>query len=261
MAFSVKKTPSYSGTGGLIMKGEGGKMAIIPSPEGPPPPPPPPISTQNLILYLDASNPASNTGSGTTWFDISGQGNHFTATGSPTRISTHGGGWNVPNGIDGFSSGLNLQGAFPNGLSVGTWVVGTNFATFSAAGIVDRGNWQNTSGWGMFVHSDRDLQGPRSAKAKGSSIVQNNTIYYLVFTLSSGGTAKVFINGVLDGTSNSVALPTAHNSSTFVGRSSDNYSGAFSLKGSIYEVHMYDKGLTDAEVLSNFNGTKTRFGL
>ena len=37
-----------------------------------------PLVTDGLILHLDARNPASYPGSGTTWFDLSGVGNNFT---------------------------------------------------------------------------------------------------------------------------------------------------------------------------------------
>lgn len=38
----------------------------------------PNIITDGLVLYLDAANTKSYPGSGTTWFDISGNNNHFT---------------------------------------------------------------------------------------------------------------------------------------------------------------------------------------
>lgn len=44
----------------------------------------PRIVTNGLILCLDAANPKSYPGSGTTWYDISGNDNHFTLQNSPT---------------------------------------------------------------------------------------------------------------------------------------------------------------------------------
>jgi len=41
------------------------------------------ISTDGLVLCLDAANPRSYPGSGSTWYDLSGNGNHADlATGS-----------------------------------------------------------------------------------------------------------------------------------------------------------------------------------
>ena len=45
------------------------------------------IVTDGLKLWLDASNPASYPGSGTTWFDLSGNGNNGTMMGGVTPLS------------------------------------------------------------------------------------------------------------------------------------------------------------------------------
>jgi hypothetical protein len=61
------------------------------------------IATRDLLLYLDASNPQSYPGTGTVWYDLSGNNAHGTLINSPT--------WNsngyftfdgVDDGVDGF---------------------------------------------------------------------------------------------------------------------------------------------------------------
>ena len=47
----------------------------------------PSIVRDNLVLYLDAANTKSYTGSGTTWTDISGKGHHGTLDNGPTFSS------------------------------------------------------------------------------------------------------------------------------------------------------------------------------
>jgi hypothetical protein len=47
----------------------------------------PSIVRDGLVLYLDAANPKSYPGSGTTWFDLSGNSNNGTLTNSPTHSS------------------------------------------------------------------------------------------------------------------------------------------------------------------------------
>lgn len=44
----------------------------------------PKIATNGLTLCLDAANPKSYSGSGSTWFDVSGNGNHMTLYNNPT---------------------------------------------------------------------------------------------------------------------------------------------------------------------------------
>ena len=46
------------------------------------------IVTDGLTLRLDASNPASYPGSGTTWIDIAGTEENITLEGSPTYTAT-----------------------------------------------------------------------------------------------------------------------------------------------------------------------------
>lgn len=48
----------------------------------------PSINTSNLQLLLDAGNPKSYPGSGTTWFDISGKSRNFAWNSTPTFSST-----------------------------------------------------------------------------------------------------------------------------------------------------------------------------
>lgn len=51
----------------------------------------PDIITSGLVLWLDAGLTSSYPGSGSTWFDISGNGYNMTLTGSPTFSSSNGG--------------------------------------------------------------------------------------------------------------------------------------------------------------------------
>ena len=49
------------------------------------------IVRNGLVLYLDAANPKSYPGSGTTWKDLSGNGNNGTLVNGPTFNSANGG--------------------------------------------------------------------------------------------------------------------------------------------------------------------------
>jgi hypothetical protein len=51
----------------------------------------PSIATNGLVLCLDAANRKSYPGSGTTWTDLSGNGNNGTLTNGPTYSSANGG--------------------------------------------------------------------------------------------------------------------------------------------------------------------------
>ena len=49
------------------------------------------VVTDNMVVYLDAGNNSSYSGSGTSWNDISGNSNNFTLTNGPTYSSSDGG--------------------------------------------------------------------------------------------------------------------------------------------------------------------------
>jgi hypothetical protein len=51
----------------------------------------PSIVTSGLQVYLDAANVKSYPGSGTSWLDLTGNGNNFTLVNSPTWSSANGG--------------------------------------------------------------------------------------------------------------------------------------------------------------------------
>lgn len=62
-----------------------------------------PKADTGLVVYLDAGNPKSWPGSGSTWYDLSGKGNHCALTNSPT----------FSNGVANFD-GTNNYGTITN---------------------------------------------------------------------------------------------------------------------------------------------------
>jgi len=254
MSFNIRKSANYNGTDGFSARGSGGGLrtkfssaATIP------------IATLDLVLYLNASNPTSYPGSGTTWYDLSGNGNHATAQGTPTYTATYSGGFTFNSVSDYFDLTPNLRESHVGtGLSVATWARATSLPYVS--GLVSREDWNSNSGWALHEHFNNTLMGPRYGNAQSANnAVLTNTIYFLAFTIDASGNAKVFVNGTQSGTTaTGVTLPTASASSPQIGRFA---TAGYPWDGDIYEVHIYNRNLSDAEVLSNFNGTKARFGL
>ena len=70
------------------------------------------IVTQNLVVNLDAGDSSSYSGSGTTWNDISGQGNHVTLINGPSYFTSNGGylRFDGNNDYAYFPSGIDLTG-------------------------------------------------------------------------------------------------------------------------------------------------------
>jgi hypothetical protein len=83
----------------------------------------PHIVTDGLILSLDAANNKSYPRSGTTWNDLSGNGNNGTLVNGPTFSSANGGSI-VFDGTNDVVSTTLVQ-TFVNELTVETWYRGT----------------------------------------------------------------------------------------------------------------------------------------
>lgn len=81
--------------------------------------------------------------------------------------------------------------------------------------------------------------------------------YHLVATWN-GSVVRVFVNGVYDRQYNLSSYSNL-NMPTRIGASSDGAS--YQFPGKISKVKIYQRSLTDAEVLSRFNDSKSKYGL
>ena len=75
--------------------------------------------------------------------------------------------------------------------------------------------------------------------------------------MRSNTTHYIYRDGIADSTSNTVTSNTLTSAGLLIG-----FSGAgFYLNGNIGQVQIYNKALTQQEILQNYNATKGRFGL
>jgi hypothetical protein len=213
-------------------------------------------STYGMILYLDAGNASSYPGSGNTWYDLSGNNHHAVTTGTPTYTASNGGGLNFNNISDYFSLNPHLKESYAaTGFSVAAWVKADSLPFVSA--IIERNNWTTGDSWALYSHFSNVPRGPRYAGAVAASALAINTVYYVGFTITAAGLAKMYINGIQSGSDATVSVPTASLVSPRIAIGPDNYP----WYGDIYQLHIYNRALSAAEMLSNFDGTKSRYGL
>ena len=237
--------------GGLVMRGTGNGLKVaVQSPTLTIP-----ITTSGLILYLDAGNATSYPGSGTTWYDLSGNSNDAAAFGTPTYTATNGGGFNFNSSSDYFDTAPNLRESYTStGLSAAAWVQADSFPFVE--GIIERNTWGVSDGWALYVHFYSKVNGPRFAYPDGGSpTLSTGTPYYLAFTINTAGTSVLYVNGVQAETRSGQGVPTASSFSPTIGK------GDYAWPGDIYQVHIYNRDLTSGEMLANFNATKSRYGL
>lgn len=212
----------------------------------------------NLKLYLDASNPNSYSGAGTTWYDLSGNGNDVEMVNSGSIT------WNTTGAIY-FSTGSNGWFSNPSGtdLPVGNspytfiaWVqLGT---TWNSNGIMSIGPFGSGNQANAFrAGSTNQLINYWWANdlAVNTSVSPTNGWFNAVAKYD-GTTRSIWVNGVLAGSDNT----TGHNVTTNALQIAKT-TGSEYLNGNVGEVLIYDTALSNSDILQYFNDTKTRYGL
>ena len=215
--------------------------------------------TENLQFYVDAGLPSSYSGTGTTWYDISGNSRNLTM--NSLSYSSNDGGYIIFDGSHTADSVATYSINFSNGFTV------ESVAKFSGSG--QEGLFA-FNGNGEFINVQ--AQGGTNIRwevDQGSSFETTNSLtsstwYHVtcVYEGTSNGssaTARIYINGVENNTGSLYADRTGTSqsqTSNFELGLHDNY-----LNGNIALSRMYNKVLSPSEVLQNFNYTKDRFGL
>jgi len=219
------------------------------------------IVQQGLVLNLDAGNPYSYAGAGTTWYDVSGNSNNGTLTNGPTFSNTNGGSI-VFDGTD------DRVTSFPTQISgTGSKTINCFFKTSKTVrnGLCGIRDVSVPSGWVFTVN--RNAAGNLTYFHTGGGIIEVaagisiNTWYNACVTYNaSTATAILYLNGVQIGspaTSFSAITSTSFNG--VVGSEDNAFNDPFG--GSIGLLQIYNRALTATEVLQNYNATKDRFGL
>lgn len=209
--------------------------------------------TSGLLMNLDAGNGISYPGSGTTWYDLSGNGKNGTLTNGST--------FSYPNnsiqldGVDDFITFSSLVTSDANNVTMEIWF---KILTFGQYYVFYNGNGAN-SGYGFAFGacgaSPSTLYiffGGLVCSVVSYSSMSTDTWYQAVFTrTTSPSTSNImYINGVSRST-NTTNNPNAPTTSTSMG----------TFPGYISIARIYNRALSANEVLQNYNAFKGRFGL
>ena len=212
----------------------------------------PSVVTDGMILYHDAANVMSYSGSGSTWNDLSGVGNHGTLVNGPTfDANTNKGAFT----FDGTNDYVNFGNSSILQQSTGTLSAWTKA---SSPGAGYRGIIAKQGAYGLFytnsvlVAYDWAADAPRSTGIN----IADNTWKNVVLTYQSGvsnGT-RIYINGVSVLTTTITILSQVAN---LFGGAEANASQYASCQ--ISSFNMYNRALSAAEVLDNYNAMRGRY--
>ena len=217
------------------------------------------IVTSGLALHLDAGDPASYPGSGTTWTDLTGNGRNGTLTNGPTFDSGNGGSI-VFDGTNDFvqcSGSLTLTAATfivwirRNGtqnqydgilFSRGTNVTGINFSAITNNQLGYHWNAApNTYSW-----------------ASGLTIPNLEWSMCVVSVTSTAATAYLYQSSGLTTAVNTVDHSIATLDDIKIGQ--DEFGGRY-FNGNIAQALIYNRALTAGEITQNFNATRSRYSV
>jgi hypothetical protein len=235
----------------------------------------PRLVTEGLVLALDAGSQRSYPGSGNTWYDLSGNGNHVTLYNSPS----------FNNGVLSFN-GINQYGKTTSeldlsnktGITVDICIKvaseSTNSMVFehttnwnsrnSYGGIMYGGfGWYTNSNGSTGVPNTQHLQLNGNVALSSANVVMNVTTFNIItivydFTKPFGEEVSAYQNSVFVGDSSS-GENTSQFASDYLYLASR---GGISFGSVDYSlIRVYNRALTSAEILQNFNAQKGRFGL
>ena len=218
----------------------------------------PRVISNGLQLHYDASDPTSYPGTGSTWYDLSGNNRNGTLVNNSGFNSTVAGGVLTFNGTNQYinttyipSPTCTISIWFYNNLNYSDWNRGI-FSTFALGNY--NGFYMGTSSVGSFNPSLNIWYNGNSALYSISSVMTINRWYNITVT-SGSGTISIYLNGVLK---NTISGSTNHADVLNIGRTrfDNNY-----WSGYIGNTMVYDRVLSAAEVTQNFDTLKTRFGL
>jgi len=226
------------------------------------------IVTNGLDMYLDAANNNSYPGSGTTWFDLSGNKNNFTLVNSPTytgkTIDFNGSSQYalcVNNTFGNYgSNSFTFEYAISITSSPSTGVIMvkrgqiTNIGIDGSPGICDRVGANN------FFAQDNNPGGVSNNTTNITSLTSLaiGTKAHMTYTVERNGfaaTGSRYLNGVLTNT----------DKKTFIGSNTIDNANTMQLMnssaGSIYIMRFYNRVLSSTEVRQNYLSTKVKAGI
>jgi hypothetical protein len=217
----------------------------------------PKIVNDGLVLCLDAANSKSYIGSGTSWNDLSGNNNNGTLINGPTYTSSFGGGI-VFDGVDDYATVSNPlnQSNLSQEWTVNAWFSLSSSPSNNAQYLVEGLNSGVAPDWytnGPLLYLNGGANDYYTYSNLGSIIgggIMNLTYRFK----NSDGTRTIYKNSV------NATGSGPNNTSTPSGQGV-NFRIGYTMKGNIHLLQIYNRVLSDAEVLQNYNANKGRYNL
>ena len=230
----------------------------------------PTIVTDDLVLALDAADKNSYPGSGTTWFDVSGNSNNGTLVNGPTYSTSNNGILQLDGTNDLISApSCNTLGGLSEqaleiwvktpGLGSGQSIGGLICPDYGQISYIDSGGnviyyiYSTDGGYpGVYLFSN---------STSGVNIFDNK--WHHIVCTRGNSEYNIYVDGISRASGYGGGSWSGANiwsgMNTSIGNNPNNVGYLFN--GSIGLTKIYRKYLSQQEIQQNFNATKTRFGL
>lgn len=210
-----------------------------------------------LTMLLDANNPASYPGSGSTWFDLSGVGADQTLVNSPVYTAGSPSYFSF-DGFTQYSTGSMPYVLPPNTYTKMVWFQITLGADNNIVSSASGGHFMFFSGTSTLWAGNANNPPYAGGGAFGSSTSFNSDTWYCATVVFTAPQIYLYVNGVQNDFDPTYGPGHSGDGSTNLACFSP---GGNLLNGKIAEVYCYSRALSAAEVLQNFNATRSRYGL
>jgi hypothetical protein len=223
------------------------------------------LITDGLVLRLDPANIKSYQGTGTTFKDLTTNLSDFTLVGSPTHNAN---GFFTFNGTSQYASRVNTSSLKPTTaisieqwLNADNWNAGTSSSDYKCSLSCTEGGGYSHNIWNGKFYSYIYAGGKYLIP---SASVSNFGGWHHFVTTFDGRYAKLYIDGSLadtDDYGSANRTMTYASNSIFLGvEAGPSTSPASNFwQGKIANTSIYNKALTNAEILQNYNNTKVRY--
>jgi hypothetical protein len=229
------------------------------------------IVRNGLVLHLDAANVKSYTGSGTTWSDLSGNGNNGTLVNS-VGFSSDNKGVLTFDGIDDYIDLTTEYTLLQSGGALNCWCYVTDFTPVAPVTVPSRifvtRNTNNFSsqiafyeggfGYETITNSNPFELASRTTPNVSVAAITAQKWFNFTIVFSGGNTSNVYVNGILVNTVTNISNDLIFR---YIGHKAgpNNYPDFF--KGRVGNMQLYSRSLSEAEVKQNFEATRGRYGI
>ena len=210
------------------------------------------IVSNGLLLNIDASNPGSYSGTGNTWYDLSGNNNHATLNNNPTYDATSGS--IVTNGTNQYLSVPLFNNSITN-ITMQTWV----YINTPSKGVFIANGYGNgyCIGIGEYFESNGSKATMLFSNKRWISTNVDYTVgwHLVTMVLDGSSTPSFYIDNTFKYSSTGTAPHAPTGYLTLGAIPDDNgryYAGKFAA------AYFYDRALTLAEITQNYNAFATK---